>query len=88
MTGNPIVELAIRLDSREMTIVGRDAWALGQLIEAGDRGCTPIEQPAPRWSHHVYKLRKAGIVVETITENHAGAYAGHMPATCCAARWR
>ena len=29
---------------------GRDAWALHALIDAGDRGCTPIDHPGPRWS--------------------------------------
>jgi hypothetical protein len=64
-------------DSRDLTIVGRDAWALGHLLQAGERGCTLIEQPEPRWSHYVDKIRKAGIVIEIATENHAGAFAGH-----------
>jgi hypothetical protein len=56
---------------------GRDAWALDALVVAGERGVTPIERPAPRWSHYIHRLRKAGLVVETITEQHAGAYSGH-----------
>ncbi|QRM31969.1 hypothetical protein JO965_13790 [Microvirga sp. VF16] len=60
----------------ERKFVGRFAWALFQLIQAADMGCTPIDQPAPRWSNYVFRLRRQGIVVETITEGHAGAYAG------------
>lgn len=56
---------------------GRDAWALDALMTAGERGVTPIERPAPRWSHYIHRLRKAGLVVETLHETHAGAYAGH-----------
>ena len=59
-----------------MTFKGRYAWTLHNLIEAGKRGCTPIENPAPRWSHYVMILRRAGIAIETIEEAHGGAYKG------------
>lgn len=55
---------------------GRDAWTLGQLIQAGDIGVTPLERPAPRWSAYVHDLRNAGISIETIDEYHAGPFAG------------
>jgi hypothetical protein len=58
------------------TFEGRFAWALLRLIEAGEHGITPIERPAPRWSHYVFVLRREGLVVETIEERHAGPYAG------------
>lgn len=47
---DPIVRVeAERDDDGSMVVViGREAWALASLIEAGERGCTPIEQPAPR----------------------------------------
>jgi hypothetical protein len=32
--------------------------------------------PGPRWSSYVHKLRKAGIIVETIREMHGGPFAG------------
>lgn len=70
--------LTVTLPSGEnVTVIGRDAWALDRLMEAGEAGCTPIDQPAPRWSGYVHKIRKAGIVIETVTESHGGAYAGH-----------
>lgn len=55
---------------------GRDAWALNQLIETGGKGCTPIENPAPRWSAYVKNLRDAGIAIETVHEPHTGPYSG------------
>lgn len=55
---------------------GREAWALDRLTEAGPRGCTPIEQPAPRWSAYVHRLRALGVPIETLHEPHGGAFAG------------
>jgi hypothetical protein len=57
-------------------VVGRDAWALRNLLRAGERGCTPIDTPGPRWSHYVFKLRRAGFIIETVDENHGGPFAG------------
>ena len=75
---NPVVRLTVELaDGTRKHIAGRDAWALNELIGAGAAGVTPLERPAPRWSHYVFKLRRAGIPVETVTEVHGGAYSGH-----------
>jgi hypothetical protein len=70
--------LKIRIGSGGPVVIlrGRDAWALQQLQAANDNGCTPIDNPAPRWSAYVHKLRKAGIVAETIRERHGGPFAG------------
>lgn len=57
-------------------LIGRELWALTCLLAAGERGCTPIDTPGPRWSDHVFKLHSHGIDVETITEDHGGAYWG------------
>lgn len=56
---------------------GRDAWALDRLREAGPRGCTPITEPAPRWSAYIFNLRGLGVPVETVTEPHGGEFSGH-----------
>jgi len=61
---------------RILEAVGRDAWALLSLHRAGASGCTPIDTPGPRWSHYVFKLRKLGLLIETITEAHRGEFAG------------
>jgi hypothetical protein len=63
-------------DGDTITLKGRDAWALAQLVKAGAGGCTPIDTPGPRWSGYIYKLRKAGLVVETIHESHKGPFPG------------
>ncbi len=60
-----------------LTLEGREAWALGKLIEAGEEGVTPIEQPAPRWSAYVHNLRKLGLTIETVHEAHGGPFPGH-----------
>lgn len=56
---------------------GREAWALERLGAAGAAGCTPITEPAPRWSAYVHKLRRRGLPIETIHEAHGGEFAGH-----------
>ncbi len=58
------------------TATGRVHWALCKLIEAGPKGCTPIAQPAPRWSHYIHCLRGLGVEIETIREPHEGPYPG------------
>lgn len=61
---------------RRIAVLGREAWALLNLVEAGSKGCTPIDQPAPRWSHYVWLLRGHGFNVETIHEDHGGPFSG------------
>lgn len=72
------LEIVARIepDGGTRKVVGRDAWALANLVRAGRRGCTPIDTPGPRWSHYVYKLRRAGFIIETIDEPHGGPFAG------------
>lgn len=60
-----------------VTVKGRDRWALEALIQAGPVGVTPITNPAPRISAYVFNLRALGVTIETITEAHEGAFAGH-----------
>jgi hypothetical protein len=83
MSKKPLLRVRVGADgdlisTRELTLKGRFAWAASELHKAGTRGCTPIERPAPRWSHYVWRLRHDwGLDIETITEGHAGPYAGH-----------
>lgn len=76
MTERLSLTFYIGSDGVAVSVFGRDAWALSQLLEAGERGCTPIENPAPRWSGYVHKLRKMGVYIETINEPHSGAFPG------------
>lgn len=55
---------------------GRNLWAMQQLARAGRKGCTPIDNPAPRWSAYVFNLRKFGVDIETLYEIHGGNYPG------------
>ncbi len=72
----PIVEMTVRFGDRDIVLPGREAWAMDALIRAGEKGCTPIDHPGPRWSSYTHKLRNKGFVIETVTEMHSGAYAG------------
>jgi hypothetical protein len=62
---------------RVIHVQGRAAWALLELIRAGTGGCTPIDNPAPRWSGYVHKLRRVyGLDIETMHESHGGPFPG------------
>ncbi len=60
-----------------VSIKGRERWTLECLIAAGAKGCTPIDNPAPRWSAYVFALRKLGIQIETVTDQHGGQFKGN-----------
>lgn len=62
--------------ARILHLPGREEWALRQLLSAGAKGCTPIDNPAPRWSAYVHKLRRRGLDIETIDERHGGPFPG------------
>jgi hypothetical protein len=55
---------------------GREAWTLRQLVNAGARGFTISDHPAPRWSHYIYKLRRSGLEITTNYEGHKGEFPG------------
>ncbi|HZH09299.1 MAG TPA: hypothetical protein VEZ24_02900 [Microvirga sp.] len=77
MTTRNLVGLRIRMESgTELTLRGREAWALEELLRAGRQGVTPISRPAPRWSDYIKRLRAKGIVIATLSEPHDGPYHG------------
>ncbi len=40
-------------------------------------GCTPIDNPGPRWSAYVFNLKhEQGLLVETVHEAHKGHFPG------------
>lgn len=62
---------------RSITLTGRNAWALTELIRAGKKGCTPIDHPGPRWSAYVFNLKhEYGLAIETINEPHGKPFPG------------
>jgi hypothetical protein len=63
-------------DGPVVTVRGREAWALRALQLAGERGCTPIDTPGPRWSAYVHDLRRLGFAIETVRERHGGPFPG------------
>lgn len=60
----------------KIQVKGRVAWALERLSCAGTNGCTPITEPAPRWSSYVHRLRLLGVPIETKYEPHGGEFSG------------
>lgn len=61
----------------EITVAGRERWALECLIVAGKKGCTPIDTPGPRWSAYVFDLRhEFNVGITTHTEAHEGQFPG------------
>lgn len=70
------VTVRIEPDGPEVPLSGRDAWTMQQLLAAGERGCTPIDNPAPRWSGYVFNLRKVGFDIQTLHEAHKGQFPG------------
>lgn len=72
-----ITELTVILPNDErVTVKGREAWTLQTLISAGAAGVSVIDRPVPRWSCYVHRLRRRGMVIETVREAHGGTYAG------------
>lgn len=60
----------------QIAVKGRNRWALDALIDAGTTGCTPLHNPAPRWSAYVWNLRQMGLHIDTVHEHHDGPYSG------------
>ena len=57
-------------------VKGRVGWALDRLWMADAKGCTPITEPAPRWSAYVHDLRRLGVEIETVREPHGEPFPG------------
>lgn len=58
-------------------VKGRDKWALENLISAGEAGCTPIDNPAPRWSAYRWNLvHEYRVEIDTLHEKHGPPFEG------------
>jgi hypothetical protein len=62
---------------QHLELKGRVADTLCKLIDAGRDGLTSLENPAPRWSDYIFKLRRRGVEIETLNEEHGGDFPGH-----------
>jgi len=73
-----MLTLTVELDDERTVLVrGRAAWALKRLKKAGATGCSVFDIRAPRWSSYVHRLRKLGLVIDTVRERHRGRFPGH-----------
>ena len=78
MTARLMVKARALPEGMPFVVCGRDAWALLELIKAGSKGCTPIDNPGPRWSAYVHALRfERGLQIETVHEAHKGPFPGN-----------
>jgi hypothetical protein len=67
---NPIDTIRGYADgNQKFEVVGYVALVLVQLMQAGNRGCSPEELGWARLTGPVSHLRKAGLVIETIYAN-------------------
>jgi len=72
-------DFLVEKDGRTFLVqfAGRNAEALGMLIDAGAVGVTPLDFPAGvRVAAIVHRLKAAGITIDAATEVHDGAHAG------------
>ena len=76
-------------EGRPFEVRGGIAWALRELHRAGPLGCTPIDNPGPRWAAYVHRLREeCGLAIETVYESRKDRFPALMAATFCIALWR
>ena len=62
-------------DDRQKRLTARALWALNEM-KRHPGGITSRHYPGVRLSDCIFKLRKAGFVIETIREHHGGEFAG------------
>ena len=61
----------------QISVKGRDRWALECLIAAGPKDCTTIDHPGPRWSAYKFDLKELGVEIDKISEMHDGPFQGN-----------
>lgn len=60
-----------------ITVTGRAHWTLANLIQAGAKGCTAMDDPGSRLAAYIHTLPAIGIDIQTIHETHRGDFPGH-----------
>ena len=62
---------------RSFMLSGRIGQTMHFLMQAREKGITPLEVPAIRLAAYVHSLREMGFNIDTEMEQHDGPYAGH-----------
>ncbi|MDJ0613983.1 MAG: hypothetical protein QNJ29_09920 [Rhizobiaceae bacterium] len=63
-------------NEREIVLSGRPLWCMEQLLKAGSKGITSLENPAPRLSGYIHRLRSEyDVLISTEHETHGGEWA-------------
>lgn len=71
-----IAEVGAEPTAFQIHVTGRKAWALLQLVRRGPAGLTSVENPAPRLSSYIHRLRGLGVTIDTENESHGGEFSG------------
>lgn len=73
----PINFVRYKIAGVEKIARGRVGWLLAELLAAGDKGLTPLDNGmvGRRLSEYVRRNRNSGIDIETIREPHGGYWA-------------
>ncbi|WP_194304099.1 winged helix domain-containing protein [Chthonobacter albigriseus] len=81
LSSNPVVRVVAIVGEGEAastrTYRGRFANTLAMLVDAGATGITAFDNPGPRLSHYVMKLRQSGLAITTEDVKHGGPFPGH-----------
>jgi hypothetical protein len=59
------------------SLTRRAAFFLGEMLAAGRDGISTINYPGVRVGDAIFKLRRAGVEIETNHVAHGGEFAGH-----------
>ena len=73
-----VVSLKFKNETETERMYGRKGWALRLLYDAGEKGVSPTDFPAPRWSSYVFDLRQMGLDIETVRQPQWGSYSSTL----------
>lgn len=76
----PMVDLVAMMapvpEITPLTLTKRAEFFLEEMLAAGSEGITTIDYPGVRVGDAIFKLRKAGVVIDTAYEQHGGEFSG------------
>ena len=62
---------------RYISLSGRTGQTIHALVQAKDKGITPLDNPSLRLAAYVHSLRDMGFTIDTELEQHCGDYPGY-----------